>query len=133
MSRFLAIDYGKKRLGLALSDETKSLAFAQPYILTADWDKLLKFIKTKEVEKILVGLPKSLSGAEGAAAIAARQFGERLAEATGLGVQFIDERFSTREATSRLHEAETKARQLRQRVDSASAQLLLETYLRRRT
>lgn len=125
MGRILAIDYGTKRLGIALSDETKNLAFARPHILTEEKHKLLDLIKEKQIEQIILGLPLNLAGRETRSAQAARKFGSWLGEKTRLAVVYIDERFSTREILRSFPGVKT-----REIVDSLVAQKMLERYLK---
>ena len=121
MGRILAIDYGTKRLGVSLSDETKTIAIPKPYIATSQKEKLLDLIKENYVEEILLGLPKSLSGEETKSAKAVRKFESWLARNTNLPIKLIDERLTTKEVLR-----ETKNKNL---VDSLVAQRMLARYL----
>lgn len=131
MGRVLALDYGETRLGIAISDETKKIAFPQPFILASEIDKLIAFIKDKEIEEIVVGLPRGLAGQETKSTIAAKSMGERLKRETNLQVNFIDEWFSTKEATRKIWEKKIKGTKARSEIDSLSAQILLESYLKK--
>jgi putative Holliday junction resolvase len=79
----------------------------------------------------LVGLPLNREGEEGREAKRVRKFAQMLADATGREVELVDERFSTVEATRRLREGGVSARRGRQRVDAASAAVLLQAWLDR--
>lgn len=125
MSRVLALDYGTKRIGVALSDETKKIAFAKPYISANRLSDLVMFVAEEEVSEIIVGLPKNLSGAETASAEEARKFGARITQETGLSVKFIDERFSTKEILRENRENKGD----RGIIDSLVAQKMLQHYL----
>jgi putative Holliday junction resolvase len=81
------------------------------------------------VELVLVGLPLTLDGREGLAARKCRKFSEELAVIARLPVQLVDERLSTVEAQARLHEAGGDIKGTRSRIDSASAAILLQSWL----
>lgn len=127
MGRIVAIDYGEKRLGIAISDETKTISSPLPFIPAGDKAQLLNLIKEKEVELIIMGLPKNLQGAETKSTEAAMRFGKWLEKETKLPIKYVDERFTTKEAQHILKgETSRKARTL---VDSLVAQRLLDSYL----
>ena len=131
MSRILALDYGSKRIGVALSDETKKIAFAKPYVSRNMVPELVMLVAEEEVSEIIMGLPLTLSGEEAAAAENARKLAEALTEATGLAVKFIDERFSTKEI---LRETRENKGYMGDRgdkgiIDSLVAQKMLQNYL----
>ena len=128
MSRILALDYGSKRIGVALSDETKKIAFAKPYVSRNMMSELVMLIAEEQVSEIIMGLTVSLSGEETAAAAAARKFGALITEQTGLSVKFIDERFSTKEIL-REHKRDKGYRGDRGAIDSLVAQKMLQRYL----
>ena len=121
MPKKIAIDYGTKRLGIATSDETNTIAIPKPYIETQNKEKLIKFIKENDIGEILLGLPKGLGGQETAMTREVRDFSVWLEQETKLPVRLIDERLST-QAAQRI----TKDREL---LDSLVAQKLLENYL----
>ena len=121
MGRILAIDYGEKRIGLAVSDETKIIAQPKPYILNIEKQKLLNFIKANDIEEILLGLPIGLSGKDTKSTEKVRDFAFWLKEKTGLPIKFIDERFTTKEVT--------RLEKNKELIDSLVAQKLLDRYL----
>ena len=121
MGRIISIDFGTKRLGIAISDETKSIAFPKSYILTAEKEKLLEFIAEHEIEKILLGLPKALSGRETESTKKTRDFLVWLERATRIPVELIDERLTTKEVL--------RTEKNRELIDSLVAQKMLERYL----
>ncbi len=135
----LAVDYGTRRLGLAVSDPSTGIAFPIPAVhrtkLHKDLSSLAELIAEREIGKIVVGLPIHMDGRAGSEAVAARTFSLRLAAATGLTVDLLDERWTTQEALRALRETEKKSRRRSQRrsgaLDSAAATLLLTTYLAR--
>jgi putative Holliday junction resolvase len=131
--RLLAIDPGKVRLGLALSDTERRLA--SPLLTYTRRDPLQdarflkKIVEQEEVATIIVGLPIHEDGSEGAQAKLAREFGAWLQEATGVPCVFYDERFTTFEAESSLLEAGLTKKKRKARRDQVAAQILLQTYL----
>ena len=137
--RVLGIDYGERRLGLAASDETGSIAFPAGTLerrgTRRDLEALRAVVAERSIERLVVGLPLHLSGREGEAARAARAFAAQLGEALGLPVETIDERFTTLEAERALREQGAfgrRGRRLRrQAVDATAATLLLRTWLAR--
>lgn len=131
--RALAIDLGKVRVGIAASDELGLLAHPRPFLdgrnrraLLAELDRIAR---GEDFTVLLVGLPRQLNGTEGAAAKRARKFAEELGQKTGRPVELVDEWLSTREARARLHEQGLGEREVRGRVDSAAAAVLLQSWL----
>ncbi len=131
--RAAAIDLGAVRVGLAVSDELGLLAHPRPHLDGRDRPRLLaalaRVAKEEEVGLFLVGLPRTLAGAEGPAARRARSFAETLAAKTGLPVELRDERLTTVEARARLREQGLDERRQRERIDSAAAAVLLQSWL----
>ncbi len=109
MPRILGIDYGTRRVGAALSDPGRTMAFpAEVYILRGpehDAKHYREVVREDEVERIVVGLPLHTSGREGQLASLTRSFGDWLAAVTGLPVFYFDERYTTVEAEQRLIDA----------------------------
>ncbi len=131
--RILAIDPGKARLGLAISDPERRIVSPlttwQCRDRAQDGGFLQTVIANEQVSLIVIGLPVHLSGTEGAQARFAREFGVWLAKLTGVPCVFYDERFTTREAESRLWEAGLTHKQRKARRDRVAAQILLQAYL----
>ncbi len=131
--RAAAIDLGKVRVGLAVADELGVLAHPRRFLDGRDpgrvVETLARLAEAERIEVFLVGLPRLLSGDEGPAARRARQFAQRLGERTGLKVELMDERLTTREAMARLRDQQLDARESRERVDSAAAAILLQHWL----
>jgi len=98
----------------------------------AQWraiDNLAELARAEQIELFVVGLPRSLSGDEGPSARRARRFAQKLALRTGLRVEFYDEWLSTREAKNRLREQGIDERAARERIDSAAAAVVLQSWL----
>ena len=136
--RVLALDLGKRRIGLALSDElgitAQGLATLHRASMRADLAELAAIISEKGVSLILMGKPLHMRGHEGRQVEYTRDFAERLGKATGLPVEFRDERLTTVQAERVLREGGVHLREDRARsVDMLSAVLLLQDYLDSRT
>ncbi len=134
--RFLGVDFGTRRIGLAVSDPSGAIAFPAGTLesrgLRRDLESLCALVKEREVTRIVVGLPLHMDGRRGPEAEAAEKFAAQLGEATGLPVDLFDERWTTREAERALEETGRRGRRRRQVVDSVAASLLLRAYLERR-
>jgi putative Holliday junction resolvase len=132
-TRFLGIDYGRVRVGLAVSDAERILASPLATYERRNRDEdaayFRKLVEEESIGRIVVGLPFHLSGREGMSAVEARDYGRWLAQVTGLPVVFWDERFSTVEAESALWEAGLTHKRRRDRRDRVAAQIMLSAYL----
>jgi putative Holliday junction resolvase len=131
--KVLAVDYGKVRVGLALSDPDRKFAFPHATYQRATRERDAAYFRALVTEekpaRIVVGLPLHCDGREGEKAVEARAFGKWLAEITGLPVFFWDERFTTVQAEAALWEAGLTHRRRRDRRDRVAAQILLQAYL----
>lgn len=131
--RAAAVDLGKVRVGLAVSDELGLLAHPRPYLDGRNPGRLLqelaKIAEEDGIEVFLVGLPRTMSGEEGPPARRARRFAAKLEERTKKTIELVDERLSTREARARLRAGGASDREARARIDSASAAVLLQSWL----
>ena len=131
--RILALDLGKKRIGLALSDPLGLTAQGLPTLqrvnIRTDLAELDRLAAEHDVSLILLGLPLHMSGDEGRQAINAREFASRLAERTGREVLLWDERLTTVEAQRVLKSSGISIAKRAQAVDQLSAQILLDSYL----
>ena len=131
--RILALDLGKKRIGLALSDPLGITAQGLPTLqrvnIRTDLAELDRLATEYDVRLILLGLPLHMSGDEGRQAGHAREFGERLAEWTGREVRLWDERLTTVEAQRVLKSSGISSEKRARAVDQLSAQILLDSFL----
>lgn len=120
--RILGIDYGTRRIGLAVSDESLTLARELEILHPRKfWERLAGIVKDLEIGKIIVGLPLGVSGNETEKTKEVESFRLKVESATKLPVEFIDERFST-----------AMAKHLpggNHSVDSLAAQIILQNYL----
>ena len=122
--RVLAIDYGAARIGCAISDRSGTLATPLPAVASGDPAVVATLARDEGVERIVVGLPVSLDGVEGAQAAETRRFGEALSGLTEIPVEYYDERFTTRMASRTRREVGASSDE-----DSIAAAHLLETWL----
>lgn len=132
--RLLGVDWGEKRIGLALSDESQTLA--QPLATLTrragkrfPMTKLLAHIAAHDVTGVVVGLPLDERGAEGNAAKAARALSEDIAKRSGLPVALWDERFTTARVRRAVQEMGETPRHRADEIDALAATLLLQHYL----
>lgn len=135
MSCILALDVGTKTIGIARASLGTSLASPHSTLsrqgVNKDVARLVSLCAAEQAGAVVVGLPYELDGTEGRSARLARQVGEALAAASGLPVHYQDERYSTVEASRRLHEAGHSARDQRSIIDQAAAAVILEDWLKR--
>jgi len=135
LSRIMGVDYGTRRVGIALSDPSRTIAQGHTVLDAKVVDvveAILTIARDQEVAQIVVGLPVSLSGYEGPSAQGARLLAEKLATATGLPVELSDERFTTRTAEAALLEGNVRRRRRRQVIDQIAAAVMLQQYLDRK-
>ena len=132
-ARILAIDYGRKRIGLALSDELGVTAQPLATLVRAnrreDLRRLREICRLHEVHRILVGHPVHLSGEAGEMAREAAHFAARLQEQLGIETQLVDERLTSWEAQHSLASIAPSRRKRRATIDALAAALLLREYL----
>jgi len=131
--RALGIDFGLKRMGLAVSDPAGTMAFPRETLVRTDnaalFARLQALITAEKIEVLVVGLPLSMDGEETTTSGQARKFGRKLAAATGLPLHFVDERLTSAEAAERLKEAGTRRGQVKGALDAVAATIILEAYL----
>ena len=132
-NRVLALDLGKKRIGLALSDElgvtAQGLETLQRTNIREDLARISQLVAEQDVSLILIGNPLHMSGREGRQAEYARDFGQRLKAASGVGVEYWDERLTTVAAQRVLRESGISIEKRAKAVDRLAAVILLESYL----
>ena len=131
--RAMAIDYGDRRIGLAVSDPLGILA-GEAWTLE-EWDmeraaaRIAEEAKARGVDTLVLGLPKNMDGTEGPRAEKSRAFRELLTQESGLPVVLWDERRSSIEAHAILHAGGKREKQHRKTVDAVAASLILEGWL----
>ncbi|MHC4267295.1 MAG: Holliday junction resolvase RuvX [Planctomycetota bacterium] len=131
--RILGIDYGGKRVGLAISSPVGHIAQGLSTIERMDgkdyFEELASIIKEKEVEQIIVGLPKNMNDTIGEKAEEVLEFVETIKSKFNLPVQTVDERLTTVRAHRAMTEAKMSKKGKKKRVDMIAAQLILQCYL----
>ena len=133
--RWMALDHGTRRIGIAFCDELEILA--SPFaVLDNDGDpvmrRLVRLALDEGAQGLLVGLPRHKDGAESATAPLARTFGEALAAATGLPLRFVDEHLTSAEAERLLTARGIKRADRKAKLDAAAAAVILEGFLAER-
>lgn len=132
-SRILALDLGKRRIGLAISDElgitAQGLETLQRTNVREDLARLKKLASERNVTLIVMGNPLHMSGDEGRGTENAREFAARLEAATGIPVQMWDERLTTVQAQRVLRESGASIGKRAKAVDRLAAVILLESFL----
>ena len=131
--RLAGIDFGTVRIGVAITDPGRE--FASPYENytrrgdKADADYFRHLVAEEDIVGFVVGLPIHTSGQESQKSHEAREFAKWLSEVTERPISFYDERYTTREATNLLEDAQLTSKKRKQRLDKLAAQLLLSAYL----
>jgi len=134
MERIMAIDYGEKRIGIALTDPL--LTFAYPYKTIINdartFTVINDIIREMGVTSLIIGLPLNADGSEKEITLRVRKFGENIEKLTGLKPGFYDERYSSSIAQERIISSVSKKSKRRDKglVDMNAAAVILEDYLR---
>ncbi|MCS6937518.1 MAG: Holliday junction resolvase RuvX [Candidatus Bipolaricaulota bacterium] len=133
MGRILGIDVGERRLGLAISDESQTLA--SPYgvyersSLESDLEYLKELITSQKISEMVLGFPMNMDGSVGPQAQAILEFKKTLEERFHIRVHLFDERLTTAEAERVLLSADVSRRRRRRVRDALAAVLILQGYL----
>ena len=132
----MSVDLGKARTGIAICDRSEIMA--TPLTVIEEWnrDKLLEKISViaaeRKAQRIVVGLPVNMDGSEGESAQGAREFADRLREATGIEVVMSDERGTTKTAIGYLNQSDTRGKRRKAVIDAVAASIILQDHLDRR-
>lgn len=133
MGCVLGLDYGRRRIGVAVSDD---LGFtAQPVCTWSNlkWEEIVENICTwiteRNIERIIVGLPLNLRGQKGHLALEVERFVQRLKKHISIPITLWDERFTTVQSKRILHVLHQKPSQKKERIDQIASVLLLQNYL----
>jgi putative pre-16S rRNA nuclease len=133
--RIAGIDYGTVRIGIALSDAEGTIASPyETYVRrgeASDRERFRRLAADEQIARFVVGLPVHLDGRESQKSTEARDFGRWLGEATGVSVEYFDERFTTHEAELHLAGAQLSKKKRKARLDKLAAQIMLTAYLER--
>ena len=131
--RILALDHGTKRIGVAVSDETKTIALPLEYILTEPFalflERLKKILSEKEIDLILIGQPRNMDGSYGPAAQKVEAFVAVLKTAIPGPIKMWDERLTSAMANRALIQGGVRRDQRKEKVDKMAAAILLQSYL----
>jgi putative holliday junction resolvase len=140
VARVLGIDFGERRVGLALSDPSATIATPLPTIVRRAGKRppvaaIVEIIQKNDVDRAVVGLPLDLSGEETEWTAQVREFGKKVSERAGIPVDFLDERLTSVQAERAVRSIGLKRgeREQKGRIDAAAAVLLLQTFLDRQT
>ena len=134
MPRFLGIDHGSKRIGLAVSDPGATLASPLTTIDAAtnfsdQVAAILSYAKEFEIDAFVIGLPLNMDDTEGNQAKTVRRFGAELLRISGKPVHYWDERLSSHAAEDLLRPAELTRKKRKARLDRVAAQIMLQEFL----
>ncbi len=131
--RILAIDYGDARIGLALSDESETLASPigtyKSQSMRKDIDYIVALAKEKQAGLIVLGLPVNMDGSSGERVSKTKSFGNVLERVSGIQVEYKDERLTTVTAEQTLIECGMRREKRKRIIDTLSAQIILQSYL----
>ncbi|MFV2001144.1 MAG: Holliday junction resolvase RuvX [Acidimicrobiia bacterium] len=133
--RILGLDPGERRIGVAVADPTGTIASPDRYIDRSEVDAasaIKDLCQELGISLIVIGLPITLDGREGSAALAARGLGTLVQEATGIDVIFQDERFTSKTAEDALISGGVRREKRRETRDQVAAAVMLQNYLDRR-
>lgn len=128
IGRLIGIDWGARRTGIAISDETRKFVFARDPIVMKKSDelvdKILNLVRAEKIAGIVIGLPLRMDGSESDTTKMVREFAESLATATDIPIIFIDETLSSTAAQEEM--GRVRVRDIKEKLDSNAARLILE-------
>ena len=129
--RILALDYGRKRIGVAISDPLGITAQPQPYLPASKKiiEEVQTLVQVKQIEKIIVGLPLTMKGTDSEMTIEVRAFTKNLQEKILIPIELYDERCTSDSANRLLIEANVSRQKRKEVVDSIAAAILLQSYM----
>lgn len=131
--RILALDHGTKRIGVAVSDETKTIAQPLEYIPAEPFgdfiERLRKLLLEKEVDLILIGMPRNMDGSYGPAAHKVETFVGVLKTAVTVPIKLWDERLTSTMANRVMIQGNVRRDKRKEKVDAMAAAILLQSYL----
>ena len=131
--KYLGIDYGDKRVGIAVSDFNKEISFPRDFLeyksLRGLISQIQKICEEEQVVKIVLGLPIQMDGTFGERALKTLKFFNKLKESLNISVEYFDERLSTEYAVKALRKQGIKDKNQKGKRDALSAQIILQNYL----
>ncbi|MCK5160000.1 MAG: Holliday junction resolvase RuvX, partial [Candidatus Aureabacteria bacterium] len=133
MIKYLGLDLGKRRIGLAISDDLNITAQVLDFIdfkdLTSFVNDIIQLVAEKGVTRFIIGNPRNMKGTESAGSLRAKEIAERLKDETGIDAVLWDERLTTVSAEKILISANVRRKKRKQKIDSLAAQVMLQSYL----
>ena len=131
--RYLAIDHGQKRTGLAISDASETLVSPHSVIATQSsvelLTRILRVIDEEEIDAVVMGMPYNMDGSEGPRAVQVRQFTTLLADKIDIPILFHDERLSSFEAGNLIVDLDLTRKKKKKRLDAIAAAAILRAFL----
>lgn len=131
MPRILGLDIGEKRIGIAISDETKTIARGLETIDAASGvlKRIEEIVSSNDVKEVVVGLPLKMDGSIGPAAEKVLRFSEKLKKRLSVAVSTFDERLTTKQGELILLAADMSRKKRKTKIDKIAAQIMLQTYI----
>jgi putative Holliday junction resolvase len=130
--RILALDHGTVRIGVAITDEMQMIAQPVQYVDAQPSEKIIQYIQKEwegKLELILIGMPRNMDGSYGPAAEKVKAFVEMLSQKLTTPIRTWDERLTSAQANRVMIEADVRRDKRKQKVDSMSAAILLQSYI----
>jgi putative Holliday junction resolvase len=131
--KIIALDLGEKRIGVAISDDTRTIAKAYAVLSRKsrkeDYQRYAKIIADEKATLLVMGLPVPLSGVEGQRAAWVRNYTAELAQHIDIPIEYWDESFSTKQAEASLHARGKRGKKVKERVDEVAAAFILQGYM----
>ncbi len=131
--KVLGLDWGTKRIGIAISDRAGKVALGRPSRkrkdLESDLDYLEKLVKAEEVREVVIGMPLHMNGDVGESAEKVREFKRNLEERLSVPVDTVDERLTSSEAERVMVESDLRREERKEKRDRVAATLILQRYL----
>ena len=129
----MAIDLGEKRIGVAISDESRIIARAYSVLSRKsrkeDFQRYAHIVAEQKIKLLVMGLPVPLSGVEGQRAAWVRDYTTELAQHLEIPIEYWDESFSTKQAEASLRARGKRGKKVKERVDAVAAAFILQDYL----
>jgi len=133
LARVIALDLGQKRIGVAISDETETISSPLTTIPGDNTNRAIKSIKeiidSRDVLRVIIGLPLNMNGSKGPKAMEALEFAENLRKKLLIDVVTFDERLTTKQGEDMLIQADVSRKKRKSIIDKIAAQIILQTYL----
>ncbi len=130
--RFLGVDLGAKRVGLALTDETRSISYPFKTIHRKDlYEEIENIVSEYSIKGIVLGYPLNMDGSAGDQAEESNRVAKEIKAKIGISVYLVDERWTSVEAKKILHPLKKKTSKNKKRIDEIAATIILETFLER--